>query len=687
MIELRATPPDAPDALPGRDRLRAGPAGGLIAILVGATAVVVFLPSLKCGFVNWDDNTNFLLNEHYRGLGPRQLAWMWTTCHNGPYQPLSWMSLGFNYLVGGMNPWGYHLVNILLHGMGAALFAALAYRLILARSVHSSVRPPFTAAAAAMLVGLCWAVHPLRVEAVTWVTERREVLCGVLSLAALHAAVSRRGRSSIAIVSALAMLAKGTAVTLAVLLVLIDVYCDLMTREERWTAALGRAVRRHIAVFGIAIAVSLVAIWGQRQVSATVSLGHLGYLERLRMLAYSLGFYACKTVWPAGLAPLYEAPLDRSTLTPFALGSAAGVIAALVAAAVLRRRLPELMLLLVAYVVLVIPVGGLIQVGSQVAADRYSYQPAWALTVLAGGVALLAASRLPRAAASAAVVVASIAAGIGLIPRCMRQQAIWHDTMTLWNHQLALYPDTAIAHFNVGMELINPRPTPQRDVEAGRHFRAAIAKFPRYYVDAYWQLGFLCRRNGRLDEAIRNYEQCLSIDRRYAPALDQLGQLHWLLGKRDKAIEYFRRLVDADPRADDSHLILARALAAAGRPADAIRAYEAGMLVVPGSAALRGELAQLLCTYPDAAIRDGRRALSLAQAARTLPGGEEAQYAIIVAAAHAELGDFDEAEETLRDAAGLAPPGSVEAQAIEQLITQFRARQPLRRLPAFEAGG
>ncbi|MEE8169843.1 MAG: hypothetical protein V3T70_04780, partial [Phycisphaerae bacterium] len=178
-----------------------GSAGGhvrTIAVLVAIATFLVFLPSLSNGFVeSWDDGSNFLNNPFYRGLGPRRLEWMFTTTHLGPYQPLSWMTLAADYLVWGeQRPFGYHLTNVILHSINAALLAAVVFGLMnlrrrsaapcMARSQSEAIQnpdseiqdAPHAAVAWAGVIALFWAVHPLRVEAVSWITERREVLCG-----------------------------------------------------------------------------------------------------------------------------------------------------------------------------------------------------------------------------------------------------------------------------------------------------------------------------------------------------------------------------------------------------------------------------------------------------------------------------------------------------------------------------
>ncbi len=161
----------------------------LLPIVIGILSVVAFLPALGGEFLTWDDDVNFLTNESYRGLGWAQIRWAFSNVRMGHYIPLAWLTLSGNYVVGGMNPWGYHLVSLLLHGANAMLFYLVARRLLAAardegrQAAHRDALAVAGAAAAALV----FALHPLRVESVAWITERRDVLSGLFFLAAILA--------------------------------------------------------------------------------------------------------------------------------------------------------------------------------------------------------------------------------------------------------------------------------------------------------------------------------------------------------------------------------------------------------------------------------------------------------------------------------------------------------------------
>src|SRR5213594_1958908 len=152
----------------------------LVPVLIALVTFAAFLPALQNQFVDWDDAANFLDNPHYRGLGWIHLRWMWTT-HLGHYIPLTWMTLGLDYLLWGMNPLGYHLTNLLLHAANAAVFFFVV-RWLLARALPSPSERGHALAVSAGFAALVFAIHPLRVESVAWVTERRDVLSGLFYL-------------------------------------------------------------------------------------------------------------------------------------------------------------------------------------------------------------------------------------------------------------------------------------------------------------------------------------------------------------------------------------------------------------------------------------------------------------------------------------------------------------------------
>jgi tetratricopeptide (TPR) repeat protein len=571
------------------------------------------------------------------------------------------MTYGLDYLIWGMRPLGYHLTSVLLHALSAGLLTALIRRLL-----------PERGESFAVLAALLWAVHPFRVEAVSWATERREVLCGAFALAALLSHLRARPIWTATLTLA-AMLSKGTAVVLPALFVLIDLHRDVPWKN---------AVRRQVPLLVVSAGMAVLAVVGQRQAQALASLQEVALVDRGVLFFHNLGFYAWKTVWPACLAPLYGL---TGSATAVRLGAAA-TIGVLTVAVVLGRRRRGVLLLLAAYVVLVLPVGGLLQAGTQVAADRYAYAPGWALSLLLASGLHAVLGDDPRRLLACAVV-----AGLPLSALAVRQQRVWRDPEVLWTHQLACDPHSALAHYSLALRRVTRESGREADLWAEPHFREAVRLRPDF-PDAYRGLGNVLRRTGRFQEASNVYAAGLAVAPRNGPLLYGLGIAQWESGLRQDALATLATLAEIPPVTADAHLVLARALAAAGDVPGAVRAYERAMAAPTDAPAVAPmELAWLLATHPEARFRDGRRAAHLARQAGRLGAELQARGGLALragmaprlirslAAALAEVGEFEAAADVLQDGA----PAFQDPEEVQDLLARLARREPFRSQPVF----
>ena len=543
-------------------------------LFVVALAILAFLPALRAGFVTWDDNRNFLDNPAYRGLGWTQLRWMWTTTQMGHYVPLAWMTLGLDYVLWGMNPFGYHLQNVVLHAANGVLVYFLTSRILTLAGVVS--RPNARdAVGPSVLAALVFAIHPLRVESVAWITERRDVLSLLWYLASVQcylrfvsSAPPRWRWYIVAVVFFVAaLLSKATSVTLPAALFVLNVYPlrRLGGAAGYWSAA-SRRVWLELAPFS---ALALVA--GGVSIVALHPPAQLGVAAKIAVSAYSLAFYLEKTVVPTGLAPLYEMPHRVSPWEARYVVSYVIIAAISVGAWLTRRRWPGATAAWFAFLLLMLPMLGVVQNGPQIVADRYTYHVAPILGLLAG--ALWARWR----AASGWVRVAVPGCAIAVLAAATwRQTGYWRDSERLWARVLSVDSTSSIAQIAMGDLLI----AQGRAAEAAEHYGRGVELDPTY-AEGHNNLGVALAREGRLAEAISQYQAAVALDSSYADAYNNWGVALSRQGDQAGAIERYARAIQLDPRNADAQVNYGNALLRAGRAADAIERYEVADRVRP----------------------------------------------------------------------------------------------------------
>lgn len=480
-------------------------------LLLGVTAAV-FAPSLGCGFADWDDPINLVDNERYRGFGSDNLRWMFGATHAGHYHPLTWISFAFDHALWGMDPWGYHLTNVALHALGVALVALLFARL------------PWLAAAgrrgvlAACAAALLWGLHPLRVESVTWITERRDVLSLVFALLAVHAylTAAARGRGwagwlvFASAATAASLLSKAWLITMPAVLLLLDIEPLRRVRLHRWrpSAAAGTWWEKVPFVL-LSAAFAWMALRAQAESQALDTSARYGLVSRFLQACWGACFYLWKTVWPTGLAPLYERPPQVGLGDPRFLVGLVGVAAMVAGAWWLRRRRPAVVVALAIYLVVAAPVLGFAQSGPQLVADRYAH-----------------VSTLPWFALVAAWLVGGrwrIACGVValavLVPGTVRQQGYWRDPEVFWARAVTANPAGSIATYNLALQL-------HRRCEDARQAsqpvdRAVLARAETLYrtsltadpdgIEALNNLGGLLAGDDRVAEALELWRRSLSL--------------------------------------------------------------------------------------------------------------------------------------------------------------------------------
>jgi len=538
----------------------------VLAFLVAAVVVASFWPALDGQFLNWDDDENFLRNESYRGLGPAQLRWMLTTSLMGHYIPLTWVTFGLNYALGGLEPRGYLAVNVLLHALAAVLWFLVARRLLAAAAPGRG--PERAVDLGAAFAALVFAVHPLRVESVAWITERRDVLSGVWYLLAAWAwlrAVAGDGRTprgyyalSVGAFAA-GLLSKASGVLLPVAFLLLDVY-----PLRRLGLGLRRLIGEKLPHLVLGAAGAVVALWAVRQSTAVTSYEVHGFVARIAMTAYSLVFYPWKFLWPVGLSPMYELPARVDPWAPRFLVPLIACLAVTLALVALRRRCPGALAAWVYAALMILPVSGIVHAGFQLAHDRYSYLSGLGFALLAGGLfaTVLRAQAEGRLAPrfGGLLSVTAVMIVLALAADTWRQSRLWHDSETLWAWAVDVDPDCAICHNNLGSAIIHsPARTSSSPALAEAQFRKALALRPERST-FYHNLGGALALQGRYAEAEVPLREFMRLSPQVPEAPGRLGMLYVDQGRYGEAIPLLRQALRMEPRLAAVRSDLARAL-------------------------------------------------------------------------------------------------------------------------------
>lgn len=530
--------------------------GGLVAVL----AYVAFLPSLDNGFVDWDDSRNIVLNPHFQGWGESYFRWAWTTFLLGVYQPLAWLLLEFQYLLWQLNPRGYHLASLLLHSVNAVLLYALTLVLLQRGDPRICEALPRVSATAAALAAILFAVHPLRTEAVAWVSAQPYLPCAMFCLLSLLAylrampvrpASNGPHRSWLAVsivLFAAALLSKAMALGLPFVLIALDIYPlrRLGGRPSSWFSAEQRALLiEKLPYFALSLGFALLAVAAKND--ASVTQGQIGpkaslSLAQLSQSFEAIAFYIEKTLLPKGISAYYAAPAYVDLTSPAVVLSIASVLGVSLLLWRMRKRWPALLVAWFCYVLVLSPTLGVVRYSAQIAADRYSYLPIMGFHVVMAWGMLHLANRFTtrplawRRGVGAVVLALTMALVIALSAHSWTISRSWHDSETLWT---------------------------RADEHGGGHAVAEVQDF----------LGQALLKAGKTDDAMWRFTEAARLAPTYADAYSNQAVVWGNTGDYVRAETGFRKALSINPNHPTARRNLALALQSQGRMSEAVGEY------------------------------------------------------------------------------------------------------------------
>ena len=718
--------------------------------------LILFWPVRHFEFIHYDDQDYVTENSFVQhGLNRASIEWAFTQTHSSNWHPLTWMSHTLDWQLFGNNPGAHHFVSLLLHVLNTLLLFLVAKRM-----TGAIWRSAFLAA--------LFAWHPLHVESVAWISERKDVLSTFFWMLTIWAYVryaegkrkklkvqnpqSENERStfnaqhstfkagdvrcsmfnvecsmfySLALIFfALGLMSKPMVVTLPFVLLLLDVWplkrmSKLQSPKSRveganteqhwpldfrlWTSLL----LEKIPFFALTIGSCVVTFLAQKNAGAMRSLIDIPIGLRVENALVSCVVYIRKMFWPDDLAIFYP---HAKTIPLWEFGGAALLIVALTVAVMTQiKKRPYLAVGWFWYLGTLVPVIGLVQVGVQALADRYTYLPMIGLFIalIWGGSELLA--KWPQRRFALSALTAFIVLG-ACVTASWRYVQLWQNSKTLFTQALAVTTDNFIAHHSLGTALANDD-TPAAIAEAEKHFREAIRIYPRFaeaeqnlgnillnrkqfdealvhyqnairirpnYENAYNNLGLLYAQQQKWPEAITNFEKAISLDPTKGGTHFNLGSAYLKQGNSDQALAHYQTAVQLDPTMAEAHFQASLILTAQKKTADAIAHLQQAARLRPDWVDVLGRLAWIWATDPNKDLRNGPGAVQLAEHAATRTHEKDIRVLSVLAAAYAESGRFAEAIQTAEKAKQLAlATGAKEQSAsIAKKIEFYRANRP-----------
>jgi tetratricopeptide (TPR) repeat protein len=609
---------------------------GLAGFIAFITSVVYIL-ALRNDFVAWDDDIYVVDNMRIRSLDVPFFKWAFTGFHAGNWHPLTWISHALDYAIWGLNPLGHHLTNIILHAINSLMVVFLvimlleAYRERAMQSKQSSFLHDRSMLVASVVTGVLFGLHPLHVESVAWVAERKDLLCALFFLLSITMYIryvnlsgadtdrqkrirflSREYLLSLGLF-VLALLSKPMAVTLPLVLLILDWY---PLKRIRSVGTLRSSLLEKLPFVVLSIFSSVLTILAQRAGEAIAPTNYVPFSPRLIVAARSLAVYLGKMVVPMNLSPFYPYPREVYFFSVEYLVPTILVVGITASCVVIARRQQLWLSVWGYYVLTLIPVLGIIQVGSQSMADRYTYLPSIGPFFLVGLGGAWISNRLNmlkkgKTIASLISITAAILACGSLSYGTVKQIGIWENSIVLWNSVLDTEASgPPLAYNNRGMAFYKLGKLDK----AMEDFDRAIALNPSY-IYAYNNRGMAFYRLGKLDKAMKDFDRAIALNPSYIDAYNNRGMVFDDSGMANKALEDYNTAIRLNPSHYKAYNNLGTLYGKAGVFDRAIESFNAAIALNPNFAEAyhnRG-ISYFSAGRFEAAMQDFNRAIFLNQ--------------------------------------------------------------------------
>jgi len=558
----------------------------IICTLLVLAAIVVYGQSIEYDFISMDDDLYVTNNSHVKAaLTGESVRWAFTSMEVSNWHPLTWISLMIDHGLSGMNPSSYHATNIVLHALNAVLLL-----LVLHQLTGSLYRSAFVAA--------LFALHPIHVESVAWISERKDVLSTMFWFLGIWAYLLYLRKPSAgrygAVLGAFVMglIAKPMLVSFPITLLLLDIWpLRRLAAGSQRSLPLPRLFLEKVPLFAVSIVSCFLTFWAQKAGGAVAQLDNVPFNFRMMNAVVSYVIYLEKMIWPLNLAIFYPHPMN--TLEGWKIVACLIALAAMTYYSIVTHAKRAYVTFgWLWYVITLVPVIGIVQIGSQGLADRYTYIPFIGIFVIIAWGAPDLIGRFwgaqPETRRRSTMVLGALAgmALLALASLAYGQVRFWKDNITAWAHAVEVTPGDAFSQYNLGCSL----QAQHRDDEAMVHYRQAV-QFDPHRFDAYNNLGIIFMDRGAYDKAESAMEAALRAKPDFAKTYYNMGLLLCKMKRFSESFHYYTEAIRLDPEDKEirtkfasSHCDYGIALALQGNVDEAIKQFEIALDIAPRAA-------------------------------------------------------------------------------------------------------